>query len=134
MRVVLGMATLLGLIGVISSFFMFYVASQILHLPSLVVQSFIFLKLAVAGHLTIFLARTRGPFWSIRPSGILFWSAVLTKALATLLVVYGCYMSPIGWKLAGLIWGYCLVEFVLTDAIKVGLYKLLDHRDIRFKR
>lgn len=134
MRVVLGIASLLGLVGVIFSFFIFYVASQVLHLPALVVQSFIFLKLAVAGHLTIFLARTRGPFWSIRPSGILFWSAVLTKALATLLVVYGCYMSPIGWKLAGLIWGYCLVEFVLTDAIKVGLYKLLDHRDIRFKR
>jgi len=134
MRVVLGMATLLGLIGVISSFFMFYVASQILHLPSLEVQSFIFLKLAVAGHLTIFLARTRGPFWSIRPSGILFWSAVLTKALATLLVVYGWYVAPIGWKLAGFIWGYCIIAFLVTDACKVGFYKLLDHRDIKFKR
>ena len=43
-----------------------------------------YLKLSVAGHLTIFLTRTRGPFWSIRPARIL-WVAVLgTQALATL--------------------------------------------------
>jgi small GTP-binding protein len=34
------------------------------------------LMLSVAGHLTIFLTRTRGPFWSIRPARIL-WAAVL---------------------------------------------------------
>jgi H+-transporting ATPase len=134
MRVVLGIATLLGLIGVLFSFAIYYIASRVLLLPALEVQSFIFLKLAVAGHLTIFLARTRGPFWSIRPSAALFWSAVITKVLATLLVVYGWYMAPIGWKLAGIIWGYCLVEFVFTDVIKVRLYHLLDHRELRFKR
>jgi H+-transporting ATPase len=29
-----------------------------------------YLKLSVAGHLTIFLTRTRSPFWSIRPARI----------------------------------------------------------------
>lgn len=29
-------------------------------------QTLMYLKLSVAGHLTIFLTRTRGPFWSIR--------------------------------------------------------------------
>ena len=28
---------------------------------------------SVAGHLTIFLTRTRGPFWSIRPARIFWW-------------------------------------------------------------
>jgi hypothetical protein len=27
-----------------------------------------YLKLSVAGHLTIFVTRTRGPFWSTRPA------------------------------------------------------------------
>ncbi len=32
------------------------------------IQTLMYLKLSVAGHLTIFLTRTRGPFWSIRPA------------------------------------------------------------------
>jgi H+-transporting ATPase len=103
MRVILGVATLLGFVGVFASFLIFYIGDVVLHLSRDVLQSFIFLKLAVAGHLTIFLTRTRGHFWSIRPSGRLFWSAVVTKVLATFVVVYGWFVSPIGWTLAGYI-------------------------------
>ena len=54
-----------------------------------VIQTLIYLKLSVAGHLTIFLTRTRGPFWSIRPARIL-WIAVLgTQIVATLIAVFG---------------------------------------------
>jgi len=134
MRLVLGISTLLGLVGVVSSFGIFYIAEHVLKLSRDQVQSFVFLKLAVAGHLTIFLTRTRGPFWSIRPSGALFWSAVITKALATLLVVYGWWVSPIGWTLVGYVWGYALVSFVITDLLKVRFLHLLDHSDIRFRR
>jgi H+-transporting ATPase len=60
-----------------------------------------YLMLSVAGHLTIFLTRTRGPFWSIRPARIL-WMAVLgTQAVATLIAVYGLFMTPLGWGWAG---------------------------------
>ena len=64
------------------------------------IQTLIFLKLAVAGHLTIFVTRTKGPFWSIPPSPALLWSAVATKVLATLAAVYGVFMVPIGWTWA----------------------------------
>jgi len=85
------------------------------------------LKLSVAGHLTIFLTRTRGPFWSIRPARIL-WIAVLgTQMLATLIAVYGLFMTPLGWKLAGLVWAYALVCFLITDRLKLVGYRLLDH-------
>ncbi len=133
-REVLSMATFLGIIGVISSFVIYYIGMHTLNLDQGVLQSFIFLKLAVAGHLTIFVARTRGPFWSIKPSGILFWSTIGTKLLATLVVVYGLYISPIGWQLAGVVWLYALVAFVITDMIKVRLYDLLDHRGLIFQR
>ncbi len=127
MHEVLIMATFLGIIGVISSFSIFYIGDRILHLSAGILQSFIFLKLAIAGHLTIFIARNRGPFWSPPPGKLLFWSAVITKLLATLVVVYGLYVSPIGWKLTGFVWLYALIAFVITDWMKVRFYKLLDH-------
>jgi H+-transporting ATPase len=134
MRVVLGMASFLGIIGVAVSFSIFYIGQDVLHLSREVIQSFIFLKLAVAGHLTIFLTRTRRPFWSIRPSAALFWSAVITKILATFVAVYGWYVTPIGWKLALFVWAYALVAFVLTDLAKVRIARVLEHTGLRFKR
>jgi H+-transporting ATPase len=134
MRVVLSMSTLLGVAGVFFSFLIFYIGRDILHLSREMIQSFIFLKLAVAGHLTIFLTRTRGPFWSIRPSSVLFWSAIVTKILATLVAVYGWYVAPLGWKLALIVWGYALTAFLLTDFLKVWFYRLLDHKGILFSR
>jgi H+-transporting ATPase len=134
MRYVLSMATFLGLIGVVASFGIFYIGERLLHLNKDMIQSFVFLKLAVAGHLTIFLTRTRGPFWSIRPSAALFWSAVVTKVLATFVVVYGWYVAPIGWKLAMFVWGYALVAFVITDFLKVRLSKVFEHTGLIFHR
>jgi H+-transporting ATPase len=96
------------------------------HLNRDTVQTFMFLKLAVAGHLTIFVTRTRGPFWSIRPAPILLWSAIATKLLATLAAVYGVFMYPIGWKWALLVWGYALAWFVVNDLIKLVAYRIFD--------
>lgn len=134
MRVVLSMATFLGLIGVVSSFTIYYLGQEVLHLSPGVLQSFIFLKLAIAGHLTIFLTRTRGPFWSIKPSAVLLWSAVFTKLLATLFAVYGWFISPISWNLALFVWGYAIVAFLITDFLKVRIYKLIDHSGIKFHK
>jgi H+-transporting ATPase len=134
MRFVLAMATFLGFIGVIFSFVIFYLGKELLHLNPGMLQSFIFLKLAVAGHLTIFVTRTRRPFWSIKPSAALFWSAVGTKILATLVVVYGFYVTPLGWKLALYVWAYALAAFVFTDLLKVRISKLLEHGGFMFHR
>ena len=71
MRMVLGIATVLGVIGVVSAFGLFYLGERVFHLDRAHIQTLMYLKLSVAGHLTIFLTRTRGPFWSIRPARIL---------------------------------------------------------------
>lgn len=127
MPLVLGISSILGLLGVVASFGLFYIAERRFHLSREVIQSFMFLKLAVAGHLTIFLTRTRGPFWSIAPAPILLWAAVGTKLLATVAAVYGmAIMVPIGWKWAGLIWVYCLAWFVINDWVKLAAYRILD--------
>ena len=76
MRMVLGIATVLGVIGVVAAFGLFYLGERVFHLDRPHIQTLMYLKLSVAGHLTIFLTRTRGPFWSIRPARVL-WMAVL---------------------------------------------------------
>ena len=126
MKTVLGLGSLLGLIGVFLSFLIFYIGKEVLNLSQGALQTFVFLKLAIAGHLTIFLSRTKGHFWEIKPSAPLFWSAVITKILATLFAVYGWFVSPISLSLSLFIWIYALVAFFVTDLIKVYFYKALD--------
>jgi H+-transporting ATPase len=86
-----------------------------------------YLKLSVAGHLTIFLTRTRGPWWSIKPAKILLVAVLGTQAFATLMAVYGLgIMTPIGWGWAGFVWGYAISCALLTDPIKLLAYRILD--------
>jgi H+-transporting ATPase len=127
MRLVLAISTVLGVIGVVAAFGLFYLGERVFHLDRLHVQTLMYLKLSVAGHLTIFLTRTRGPFWSIRPARIL-WIAVLgTQTIATLIAVYGLFMAPLGWKWAGFVWAYALAWFLINDRVKLLAYRFLDH-------
>jgi H+-transporting ATPase len=126
MRLVLGIATVLGVIGVVSAFGLFYLGERVFHLDRMHIQTLMYLKLSVAGHLTIFLTRTRGPFWSIRPARIL-WVAVLgTQTLATLIAVYGLFMTPLGWGWAAFVWGYALAWFLVNDRVKLLAYRIFD--------
>jgi H+-transporting ATPase len=134
MRTLLGIATFIGIIGVFSTFGIFYIGLVVLKLNTLVLQSFIYLKLSVAGHLTVFVARTKGPFWSVKPAKPLLLAVIVTQLVATLITVYGILLPAMGWDLALLVWGYALSLFIVTDFAKVRLYKLLDHTGIKFHR
>lgn len=134
MRTVLGIATFLGVIGVLSTFGIFYIGLNVFNLNVAVLQSFIYLKLSVAGHLTVFVARTRRRFWSIKPAPQLFLAVVFTQLMATLITVYGVLLPAMGWGLALFVWGYALLLFVVTDFLKVHFYKVLDHSGIKFHR
>ena len=126
MRLVLGISTVLGVIGVVSAFGLFYLGERVFHLDRAHIQTLMYLKLSVAGHLTIFLTRTRGPFWSIRPARIL-WVAVLgTQIVATLIAVYGLFMTPLGWGWALFVWGYALAWFLVNDRVKLLAYRIFD--------
>jgi H+-transporting ATPase len=126
MRLVLGVSTVLGVIGVVSAFGLFYLGERVFHLDRAHIQTLMYLKLSVAGHLTIFLTRTRGPFWSIRPARIL-WVAVLgTQTVATLIAVYGLFMTPLGWGWAAFVWGYALSWALVNDRVKLLAYRIFD--------
>lgn len=127
MRTVLGISTVLGVTGVTAAFLLFYVGRQVLHLPDPQLQTLMYLKLSVAGHLTIFQTRTRGPWWSTRPAWILLAAVCGTQVVATLIAVYGAgLVTPLGWKYAAIVWVYALAWFLATDPVKLLAYKVLD--------
>jgi H+-transporting ATPase len=128
MRTVLGIATVLGVTGVVAAFGLLYLGRQVWQLPDPQLQTLMYLKLSVAGHLTIFQTRTRGPWWSTRPAWILLGAVCGTQAVATLIAVYGAWglVTPLGWKYAGIVWGYAFAWFLVTDPIKLLAYKVLD--------
>jgi H+-transporting ATPase len=126
MQVVLGIATVLGVTGVIASFGLFYLGERVFYLNRETIQSLMYLKLSVAGHLTIFVTRTRGPFWSTRPARVLLAAVVGTQIVATLIAVYGILMPAIGWGWALAVWGYALAWFFANDRVKLAAYRIFD--------
>jgi len=126
MHLVLGISTVLGVIGVVAAFGLFYLGERVFHLDRMHIQTLMYLKLSIAGHLTIFLTRTRGPFWSIRPARILWVAVVGTQTVATLIAVYGLFMTPLGWGWAAFVWGYALAWALLNDRVKLLAYRVFD--------
>jgi H+-transporting ATPase len=46
--------------------------------------------------------------------------------VATLIAVYGLFMTPLGWSWALFVWGYALVWFLLNDRLKLLAYRIFD--------
>jgi H+-transporting ATPase len=128
MKRVLGIATGLGLIGVISSFGLLYIGMNVFDLKTGPLQSLIYLKLSVAGHLLFFIARTRGHFWTVKPASKLFLAIITTQTIATIITAQGILVPAIGWHNALFVWVYALAWFLVTDFAKGPIYKLLENK------
>jgi H+-transporting ATPase len=122
MRDVMTLAAALGCVGVVESFGLLMIGDLYLHLSHDTLRTLMYLKLSVAGHLTLFVARTRGPLWSVRPATILLVAVLGTQALATLIAVFGILMHPLPLRYAALAWGYALIWMALLDGVKLAVY------------
>jgi H+-transporting ATPase len=136
MRGVLIVAFLLGATGVVSSFLLFIIGLEVFHLSLATLQTLIFLKMTVAGHLTLYLARTGvNHFWKRPfPSKILFFTTEITQAMGTLFAVYGVFMASLGWGFAAFVWGYALLSFLITDQLKIHFFRLMGHEEARLMK
>ncbi|WJW76354.1 plasma-membrane proton-efflux P-type ATPase [Thiohalobacter sp. IOR34] len=125
MTELLSISSILGVAGVASSFLLFFILEE-LEYPEPFIQSVIFCKLIVAGHLTIFVTRTEDWMWKRPyPSALLLHAGLWSAVLGTLISVYGWWVEPIGWTVAGYIWLYALVWGLFNDAVKKGAIALL---------
>ena len=129
---ILTLATVIGLVGVVETFLLYYFTEIYLGLSHPMVQSLIYLHLAVGGMMTIYVTRVRGAFWSIKPAGRMLWATGASVLVSTLLAWFGFLMAPIGfwWTLAS--WGYAFVWFLIFDLVKVVLYRILESRKLAY--
>jgi len=82
--------------------------------------------MSVAGHLTLFVARTKKPFYTNpHPSRILFFAII-----STIIVINGWLMHPLSWDYVGLIWASAIVWMLIADWIKVRVYHHLERTEI----
>ena len=126
MKRVLMMSTVLGVLGVCSTFLLFVIVLKHFQLPKEVIQTIIFLKLLVAGHMTIYVTRNTGVLWERPwPNWRLVVVIEATQIVGTLAVVYGWFLTPIGWTYALLIWIYAIVWMGIASIIKILVYKLI---------
>ncbi|WP_209011544.1 plasma-membrane proton-efflux P-type ATPase [Roseibium aggregatum] len=127
MHRVLTVAACLGAVGVVESFLLFWYADTVLKLPRETIQTLIFLKLLVAGHLTIYVTRNQRWFWQPPyPALRLFLTTEVTQVIGTLVAVYGIFIAPIGWTYALGVWAYALAWIPIESAIAVMVRHLLD--------
>ncbi len=136
MRRVLLVSTVLGLVGVVETFGILVLAKLWLKLSLAEIQTLIFLKLAIAGHLTLFVARTRKSFLAKPyPSALVLWSAIGTKVLVTAFVAFGFgLVAPISWSVIGFVWAYCLVWIFIEDWAKLHVYHHLEFTGKRHRK
>jgi H+-transporting ATPase len=135
MRQVITVATAMGVVGVIGSCGMLLIAMDWLKLTVPQVQTYVFLKMAVAGHLVLFAARSQEHMWNRPwPAPVMVWSAVVTKVAATIVAAYGFgLMTPISWPEIAFIWGYSILSALMTDFVKVQVYRQMQYRSARHR-
>jgi len=125
----LAISSVFGAMALAQSFGLYLIGRDVLHEPTAVNQTMMFLRFIVGGHLLLFSTRTRHPFW-VRPypSWQLLSAIVATQIVGVMFVGFGWLMTPIGWFYIGLIWIYDLAWFVVMDMVKLGTYRLIELR------
>ncbi|TDX25578.1 plasma-membrane proton-efflux P-type ATPase [Rhodovulum visakhapatnamense] len=129
MRRVITIASTLGVMGVAETFLLFWYVDSVLHLPRETIQTLIFLKLLVSGHMTLYVTRNQNWFWTRPwPDWKLFATTEATQVIGTLIAVYGVLVTPIGWTAALLVWAYCLAWLPVEGAIAMAVRRLYAAR------
>ncbi len=129
LREVSAVAAVLGGVGIIETTGIVWLAHGPLGLTLVVIQTLVYLKLSVAGHLTVFVARTRGRMWAHRPSWVLLGAVIGTQIVATIIAATGFLMpAPLPWPYIALAWGYAAVWALVLDQAKILAYRTLDRR------
>lgn len=109
------------------------------------VQTIMYLKISLSDFLTVFAARTRGWFFERRPGYALAAAFVFATSCSTILAAFwpfkestksaarkGHYeMQPLKDRAFAILttWIFCLLFFLVQDAIKVATYWVLDQLD-----
>ncbi len=131
MKEIFTIAVGLAVVGVISTFLLYWVGYRYWHLTFEECRTLAFMALLCGGNLTIYLTRNLGFVWhKPHPEGKFFLATLFSLVVGTLASVYGFWSDDfvgIGWKYVGYSWIYILVWFFLCALTKMSLYKIIGH-------
>jgi H+-transporting ATPase len=134
----LATSAVMGALALAQSFMLLMLATDVFDVGQDELRTMLFLRFILGGHLLLFVVRTRHPFWRPPyPSWQLTLAIVVTQIVGVLFVGLGWLMTPISWAAIGLIWAYDLAWMVAMDVVKLGTYRLIEHRaqhQLRFLR
>ncbi len=119
----------LAVVGVISTFGLFWIGDRVWHLDYAQCSTLSFMAILCGGNLTIYLTRNRRYFLSRPlPEWKFFVATLCSQVAGTLIAVYGLGTKDfvgIGWKYVGYSWIYIAVWFFICMLTKVLIYAML---------
>ncbi|NGX31598.1 MAG: Calcium-transporting ATPase 1 [Chlamydiae bacterium] len=129
MKEIFSVSVGLAIVGVISTFGLYWIAQEVWLLKSEMCRTLSFMAILCGGMLTIYLMRNDKMFWHKPHPELKFFIATLVPlVLGTIFSVYGFGTDDfvgIGWKYVGLSWIYILIWFFICACTKILIYKLL---------
>ncbi|MCB1110860.1 MAG: plasma-membrane proton-efflux P-type ATPase, partial [Chlamydiia bacterium] len=135
MREIFTISIGLALVGVISTFGLFWIGLEVWHFDIAHTRTLAFLAILCGGNLTIYLTRNTGAlFERPLPEWKFFLATLFSQVVGTLVSVYGLDTADfigIGWKFVGWSWLYIAIWFLVCMVVKMGLYKLLGFETSR---
>lgn len=133
MREVLTVSVGLAVVGVISTFGLYWIAENIWHLNTPESRTLAFMAILCGGNLTIYLTRNTGMLWmKPYPEFKFFLATMFSLIVGTLVSVYGLGSHSfvgIGWHYVGISWLYIIIWFLICMIVKWAIYKLMGHKD-----
>lgn len=120
---------LFGFTGICNSIILFFIMSEILHLPIGEIQTIFFLKLTVSGHALVYVAHTKEKWFKFLPSKEVIIATIATQIVATILSVTGFLMpTKISIGTAVLVWIWAFLWMQISDLMKVVQNKILKNK------
>ncbi|MDY7047483.1 MAG: plasma-membrane proton-efflux P-type ATPase [Microcystis panniformis WG22] len=125
---VLTIASVLGVVNVIATFLLYYLAGRVWRMTADQVQTYIFLNIALLGMMTLYSVRAKGAFWSLAPAKPLAIATGISVIISSLISMFGILIAPIGFEGVAKSWLYALVWLLIIDRVKLALYSIFNRR------
>ncbi len=102
------LSALYGLTGIANSLVLFFIIKDIVHLPWNIIETIFFLKLAISGHMLVYVAHTKERWWRFLPSKAVILATAGTQVVATLFALVGIFMPaiPVIWIVVVWVWAF----------------------------
>lgn len=130
MKEVLVISIGLAIVGVVSTFGLYWIGLNVWKLSQIQCSTLAFMGILCGGNLTIYLTRNKGALFSKPlPQKTFFLATLFSQVVGTLVSVYGLFTNDfvgIGWRYVFYSWIYILVWFGICILTKLFLYHLVE--------